>query len=181
MKDVTYITGNQGKADYLAKYLGHPVLHQKIDLDEIQSLDLKEIIKHKVRQAYNIIKKPVIVEDTSFEFKALGGLPGPFIKFFEKRMSYEEICSLVDGKDRSVTARSVFGYFDGETEKYFEGSMDGSIAKQPSGTGGFGFDRIFIPDGFNITRAELNEEDDKITYLKIKPVEQLANFLRTLK
>jgi len=65
MKNITYITGNQHKADYLANYLGHPIEYQKIDLDEIQSLDLRKIVKHKVRQAYDIIKKPVVVEDTS--------------------------------------------------------------------------------------------------------------------
>ena len=52
MTNVTFITGNQSKADYLSKYLGHPVDHVKIDLDEIQSLDLKKIVEHKLKQAY---------------------------------------------------------------------------------------------------------------------------------
>ncbi|MFA6383501.1 MAG: non-canonical purine NTP pyrophosphatase, partial [Parcubacteria group bacterium] len=86
MKKITFITGNQSKADYLANYLGLPIDHVKIDLDEIQSLDLKEIVTHKVRQAYQKVKKPVIVEDVSLEFKALGGLPGPFIRFFVENM-----------------------------------------------------------------------------------------------
>ncbi len=181
INNITYITGNQSKADYLASYLGHPILHQKIDLDEIQSLDLKEIIKHKVRQAYNIIKKPVVVEDTSLEFKALGKLPGPFIKYFLEQMSYEDICSLVKGKNRDATARCVYGYFDGENEAYFEGSMNGTVAEKPAGDRGFGFDKIFIPEGFNITRAELNAEDHKAGYLKIKPIGQLKDFLLNLK
>ena len=177
MKNVTYITGNQNKADYLANYLGHPILHQKIDLDEIQSLDLKEIVKHKVRQAFDVIKKPVVVEDTSLEFKALGGLPGPFIKHFLKQMPEEDICSLLEGKDRSATARCVFGYYDGENEVYFEGSMGGTIPDVPKGDRGYGFDRIFIPEGFNVTRAEQNDEDHKTVYLKIKPIMQLKEFL----
>lgn len=86
MQPITFITGNQKKADYLAKYLGFPVEHKKIDLDEIQSLDLAEIIEHKVKQAYEIVKTPVIVEDVSLEFSALGRLPGPFIKFFEREI-----------------------------------------------------------------------------------------------
>ena len=44
MKDVVFITGNQTKADYLAKFLGHPVEHMKVELDEIQSLDFKEVV-----------------------------------------------------------------------------------------------------------------------------------------
>lgn len=181
MKDITYITGNQKKADYLANYLEHPILHQKIDLDEIQSLDLKKIVKHKARQAYDLIKKPVVVEDTSLEFKALGGLPGPFIRYFLEQMSHEDICSLLKGKDRSATARCVFGYFDGENETYFEGSMNGTIPEKPAGEKGYGFDRIFIPEGFNVTRAEQNEEDHKAVYLKIKPIKQLKEFLLKLK
>lgn len=75
MQPITFITGNQKKAEYLAKYLHFPVGYQKINLDEIQSLDLREIVEHKVRQAYEIIKTPVLVEDVSLEFTALGRIP----------------------------------------------------------------------------------------------------------
>lgn len=75
MKPVTFITGNPHKAEKLREYLNFPLMHQKIDLDEIQSLDLYEIVEHKVRQAYNIIQSPVLVEDVSLEFSALGRLP----------------------------------------------------------------------------------------------------------
>ncbi len=71
MVNVTFITGNQKKADYLAKYLGFSVNHVKIDLDEIQSLSLQEIVTHKVKQAYEKVQSPVIVEDVSLEFEAL--------------------------------------------------------------------------------------------------------------
>ena len=177
MKNITYITGNQKKADYLASYLEHPILYQKIDLDEIQSLDLKKIVKHKVRQAYDVIKNPVVVEDTSLEFKALGGLPGPFIKYFDGQMSWEDICSLLNDKDRSATAKCTFGYFDGEEEYYFEGSMAGVIAERPAGDQGFGFNCIFIPQGFKNTMSELNENDYKTVYTTIKPIMQLKDFL----
>ncbi len=53
---LTFITGNQHKADYLAKYLGIEIAHRKIDLDELQSLDLHEIVTHKVKQAYDIVR-----------------------------------------------------------------------------------------------------------------------------
>src|SRR3989344_204412 len=170
MKNITYITGNQKKAEYLEKYLGHPISHQKIDLDEIQSLDLKEIVKHKVRQAYNIVKGPVVVEDTSFEFNAFGKLPGPFIKYFLKEMSYENTCALLDGKDRAVVARCMYGYFDGKKEMYFEGSMDGTLALKPAGDGAFGFGKIFMPKGYTMTQAELGPEDHEIVYTTIKPI-----------
>ena len=177
MTNITFITGNQNKADYLAKYLGHPVDYIKIDLYEIQSLHLKEIVEHKVRQAYEKIKKPVIVEDVSLEFAALGGLPGPFIKFFVEKVPFETICSMIHGETRNATARCVFGYFDGKYLELFEGCLDGQIAETPSGENGYGWDKIFIPQGYEITRASLNEADDQKTYLQIKPFAKLKDFL----
>ncbi len=52
MQQIIFITGNQQKANYLEKYLGFPIEHIKLDLDEIQSLNLREIVEHKVKQAY---------------------------------------------------------------------------------------------------------------------------------
>ncbi|MSR84984.1 non-canonical purine NTP pyrophosphatase [Candidatus Uhrbacteria bacterium] len=177
MASITFITGNQSKADYLGKYLGFPVQHLKLDLDEIQSLDLKKIVEHKVKQAYERVQGPVIVEDVSLEFAALGKLPGPFIKFFVEEVSFETICSMLDDKTRKATARCVFGYYNGKDLKLFEGKLAGEIAQTPAGEGGFGWDKIFIPEGYSVTRAELNEEDDRKTYLQIKPFEKLKQFL----
>lgn len=177
MTSITFITGNQNKADYLAKYLGHPVDHVKFNLDEIQSLDLKKIVEHKVRQAYAKIKKPVIVEDVALEFAALGGLPGPFIRFFVDKVPFETICSMIDGKTRDATARCVFGYFDGKDLELFEGSLRGQIAEKPYGENGYGWDKIFIPQGYSETRASLSEDDDRKTYLQIKPFAKLKAYL----
>lgn len=180
MREITFITGNQNKADYLAKYLGFPVRHTKLDLDELQSLSLEEIVEHKVRHAYDKVKSPVIVEDTSLEFVALGKLPGPFIKFFLEQMSEEDICRLVDGKTRSAKAGCVFGYYDGENLKLFSGGMNGLVPPKPIGDNGYGWDRLFIPEGYEVTRAQMNEEDDRITYLKVKPFEQLKKYLESI-
>ena len=180
MENVTFITGNQNKANYLSKYLGYPVDHAKLDLDEIQSTDLREIVEHKVRQAYDLIKKPVIVEDVALEFVALGGLPGPFIKFFVEKVPFEVICQMIArGLTRKATARCVFGYFDGERLELFEGSLDGEIAETPSGDNGYGWDKIFIPQGYTVTRASLDAEEDQKTYVKIKPFAELKKYLES--
>ena len=65
----------------------------------------------------------------------------------------------------------------GLNEVYFEGGMEGTIPDKPRGDRGYGFDRFFIPEGFNVTRAEQNDEDHKAVYLKIKPIMQLKEFL----
>ena len=177
MNELVFITGNQSKADYLTKYLGFPVQQHKLDLDEIQSLDLKEIVEHKVRQAYDIAKKPVIVEDVSLEFTALGKLPGTFIKFFMQELSFDGLCRLVDGKSRQATAKCAMAYYDGHKITFFEKQLSGTIAQEPKGENGWGWDKIFIPEGYTTTRASLNEEDDRKTYLQIKPFDELKRFL----
>lgn len=177
MQTITFITGNQKKAEYLEKYLWFPIEHKKIDLEEIQSLDLSKIIKHKAIQAYNTLGSPILVEDVSLEFSALGKLPGTFIRFFVEELSMEQICRLLDGKDRSAIARCMFGYYDGKLLEFFEWELKWTISEMPAGNGGFGFDQIFIPEWYNVTRAELSEEDDRKTYLQIKPFEKLREFL----
>lgn len=179
MHDITFITGNQNKADYLAKYLNVPVKHQKVELDELQSLDLRTIVDHKVRQAYEVVKTPVLVEDVALEFSALGRFPGTFIKFLIDEVPFDTICRMLDGLSRDAVARCVFGYFDGDKVTFFEGSLEGTIAEHPAGDNGFGWDQIFIPEGYSVTRAELGEEDDMKTYTTIKPFDQLKSFFST--
>ncbi|EKE21301.1 MAG: Ham1 family protein [uncultured bacterium] len=162
----------------MAKFLNHPIDHRKIDLDEIQSSDLKEIIEHKVREAYKKIKKPVIVEDVSLEFKALGGLPGPFIRFFVDNMSLQSICSLLNGKDRTAMAKCAIGYFDGTTLKIFEKEAKGKIVKKPSGKNGWDWDKIFIHDGHAVTRASLDDIGYQKAYSMMKPLAKLKKFFK---
>lgn len=176
-----YLTGNEHKAKFLEKLLGLPLEHAKVSLDEIQSPDPREVIEHKVRQAYDILKRPVLVEDTCMGFDALGGLPGTFIKFFiEQDGGAEKLCRMCDGlESRRATATVTFGYYDGERLEFFQGSIGGEIAKSPGKLiNGFGWDVVFIPDGYNGTiRSELNEEQYDELYLKVKPIEAVRSFL----
>lgn len=155
-----FITGNQNKADFLAKWLGVSLSHQKIDLDELQALDLHEISEHKARQAYALVQKPVLVEDVGLVFHALGKLPGPFIKWFLQELSLQQICDLLIGyDDRSATSMVCYCLYDGKTCRFFDGALEGTIAESPRGESGFGFDPIFIPSGSDRTHGEMNEAD----------------------
>jgi len=183
MKAVTFITSNQHKADYLSHMLGLPLTHRAVDLTEIQSTSLEEIVEHKVRQAYAAAKHPVLVEDVALEFAALGGLPGPFIKFFvEAPNGLENLCRMLDGfDDRSAVAACVFGYCDGQQVKLFRAELHGAISEHPIGDGGFGWDKIFCPDGYEgKTRAELTPNEDIETYCLFKPIDAVRQFLTTL-
>jgi Ham1 family protein len=183
MKTITFITGNQHKADYLSRMLGLPLKHRAVDLTEIQSTSLEEIVEHKVRQAYAVAKRPVLVEDVALEFTALGGLPGPFIKFFvEAPNGLENLCRMLDGfDDRSAVAACVFGYYDGQRVRLFRAELHGAISEYPIGDGGFGWDKIFCPDDYGgRTRAELYTDEYVATYPTIKPIDAVRQFLTTL-
>lgn len=175
-----FITGNLNKVDYMTRVIGIELSHQNIELDEIQSVNPIDVIEHKVKQAYELIKKPVLVEDTSLSFNALGGLPGPFVKFFvDAENGLENMCRMLHGfEDRSAYGSVVYGYYDGVEAKYFSGKLDGKIAESPRGEGGYGWDKIFEPEGYGgRTRAELNAEEDKDTYAKLRDISGLKLFL----
>nr|ALS89595.1 Ham1 family [uncultured bacterium] len=147
----------------------------------MQSTNLEKIVEHKVKQAYDIIGKPVLVEDVALSFTALGGLPGPFVRFFvDVPDGLEKMCRMLDAfEDRSAIASSVFGYYDGETMHLFHGELKGTIATHPRGENGYGWDKIFEPVGYDgKTRAELTSDGDASTYATIKPFAALREFLQ---
>src|SRR2546423_6793745 len=147
MKDIVFITGNQHKADYLTKWLEMPLAHQKLDLDEIQSLDLCEVVEHKVRQAYNQAKRPVLVEDVALTFTAMGRVPGTFVKWFLEELGNDGLCRLADGlAHRGAVASICYGLYDGRRLEIFESHQPGHIAPEPLGEHGFGWNPIFIPE-----------------------------------
>ena len=177
--NITFITGNAAKAEQLARHLDHPVAHKKIDLPEIQSLDLEEIIEHKAKEAYKIVRSPVIVDDVSFSFSALGKLPGPFIRWFIDEIKIGDICKLLSNfDDRRALGEICIGFYDGKMLKIFKADVSGSIAKTPKGKGGCGWDPIFIPDGFEKTWAEMDDIERNKTYIRPKALKKLEKFLK---
>jgi non-canonical purine NTP pyrophosphatase (RdgB/HAM1 family) len=172
MSSLTYITGNPEKAASFSRYSGLKVRHVKVDLEEIQTLDHRELVQHKARQAYSEVGSPVLVEDVFLTFDAWGSLPGPFVKYFvEAKEGVENMCRMLDGfANRRAVASCVFGIYDGERTFVLKGEQAGKIAYEPRGVGGYGFDRIFIPDGFGgKTAAEVSPQEYERYYTNIKP------------
>jgi non-canonical purine NTP pyrophosphatase (RdgB/HAM1 family) len=174
---ITFITGNIGKVNEVSRYLGIAVEHQKLDLEEIQSLDLEEVVKDKAARAFEKVGGPVLVEDVSFVFHALGKLPGPFIKWFLSQLKNEGLCKLVDGKDRGCTATVCYGYHDGKTIHLFSGSMTGSVVSSPRGNNSFGWAPIFMPDGYDKTYAELSDKEQAPIAMRNIALAKLREFL----
>jgi len=169
-----FATGNHQKLKEFEAILGIKLNHSDLDLDEIQSIDVEEVARHKVKQAYEILKEPVIVEDTGLYFEELNGLPGALIKFFLKKLTLNQICSLVK-ENRKATAIICIAFFDGQDLKTFKGETKGEIATEPRGTNGFGWDPIFIPEGYNQTFAEITSEEKEYKFMRKEAIRLLKN------
>ncbi len=177
-KDIIFITGNQHKADYLAKWLGMPIEHRKVDLDELQSLNLRTVVEHKVLHAYALVKQPVLVEDISLQFVGMGRLPGTLIKWFLEELGNEGLCKMANNLDsREVVATICYGLHDGQNMHFFEAHTEGTIAEQPRGNQGFGWNPIFIPKGSHKTYGEMTEEERQPFSHRAEAVAQLKTFL----
>ena len=181
MDTLTFITANTEKAVQLRRHLDFPVAHKKLDIYEIQSLDLEEIARHKAQEAYKQVEKPVLVEDTSLIFNALNLLPGPLIKWFLTSLNNEGLCTLLDSyKDRSAVAEVCFALYDGSEVRIFKGEAKGTISKVPKGEQGFGWDPIFIPEGYSITWGEMDIEEQKKTSMRRIALKKLQTYLESL-
>lgn len=155
MKKIIFVTSNDNKVREAKGVLGIDLERKKIDLDEIQSMDLKEIVGYKVKQAYKKIKRPVIAEDTGLYVEGWNGFPGPFIKWVKDIMGYNIFPKSVPKNNRLVTWVTVYAYYDGKELLTFEGKSKGTLATRQRGTNGWGFDVLFIPKGKKQTLAEL--------------------------
>lgn len=176
---ITFITSNENKLKQVTMHLNYPIEHIMIDLTEIQSLDPKEIVKHKAIEAFNSLQRPVLVEDTSLIIHALGKLPGPFIKWFLDELGNEGICKMLDPyQDKSATAWVLFAYHDGKEVHIFDIKQFGTITDQPKGRNGFGWNSIFIPLEETKTFAEMTEDEQKTTSLRRRALSKLEHFLQ---
>ena len=154
--DVVFVTSNAHKAREAQLILGAAVKVVNAELDEIQSLDVEEIARKKVIQAYYSVGKPVFVEDTGLYINGLDGFPGPLVKWMAKGLGYEGMCRAVDiCDDRSAYAMTCIAMYNGKALNSFIGRIDGRIAQHPVGKGKFGWDPIFIPRGQDKTFAQM--------------------------
>ena len=178
-KQPTFITSNISKAEQLSWHLGIELKHMAAEVPEIQSLSLLEVVEHKAKEAYKVVKGPVLVEDTSLVFNALGKLPGPLIKWFLHELDNEGLCRLLDNySDRSAIASVLFGYYDGNKLYTFDGQTKGMIANQPKGELGFGWDPVFIPSNYDKTWAEMTMEEQSDSSMRRIALSKLEAFLK---
>lgn len=171
-----FVTGNKGKVSEAKESI--PSLKQvDIDLPEVQSMDVHEVIRAKLEAAKKSHVGKLVVEDTALSIGGLGGLPGPLIKWFLASLPLEKIAQLVEASgDASAEALTVVGYHDGKEVRFFEGRMQGKIVL-PRGERGFGWDRMFQPDGHEKTLGEMKVEEKNRMSMRKEAFSQLAEWL----
>jgi non-canonical purine NTP pyrophosphatase (RdgB/HAM1 family) len=145
---ILFARGNPHKVTQVASVLEHPLIQAKIDLPEVQAVDVRDVIEEKTKAAYEIVGQPVLVEDTSRCFKAWNGLPGALIKWFLRTVDNDGLCKMLFAfEDKSAIAETCIGYYDGVEFVVFSAKVEGTIVASPRDNKGFGWDPIFQPMG----------------------------------
>jgi non-canonical purine NTP pyrophosphatase (RdgB/HAM1 family) len=172
-----FVTSNKDKLREASELLRRPLAAVSLELEEIQTTDLEQIVRHKALQAYRTVRRPLIVEDTSLVFKAWGELPGPFIKFFVQNLGLDGLVdALSPSENWDAVAVSGVGYHDGGAIHYFEGRVEGQIAA-PRGASGFGWDPIFRPQGASRSFAEMAPEEKHRHSMRAAAMKALSSHL----
>jgi non-canonical purine NTP pyrophosphatase (RdgB/HAM1 family) len=156
---LTLVTSNPNKKIEVEEILvGVEITTKALELPEIQSMDLKEIVTAKAKAAYAMVGAPVLVEDVSFELECLNGFPGPFIKWWQQVVGYELAVEIANLQNKyGAVARCGAAYCSGDDVRYAEGVVKGRLTTK-KGESGFGFDPYFIPDGHERTFAQMGPE-----------------------
>jgi XTP/dITP diphosphohydrolase len=190
MRSVVFATANPHKVREVNELLG--------DRFEIRSLEdigctedipeTQDTVKGNALQKARYLKQhygyDCFAEDTGLEIDALDGAPGVYTARYagpqrdpedNMRKVLEE---LADTSMRSARFRTVIALILEGKEYLFEGIAEGTIADAPSGTKGFGYDPIFIPEGYDQTFAEMDADEKNAISHRGKAVYQLADFLK---
>lgn len=177
-KKITLITSNKNKVKEIEEITGLKLDSADLKIREIQSLDVEEVARAKALAAYKIIKKPLIVDDTGLYIEAMGGLPGAFITWFLKCSGTAGIIKYMKGeKNRRAYVKTCIAYADENGARIFTGEIEGKIPEKVSGKRGFGWDAIFIPDGYNKTYSEMSSDEKNLISMRKEALEKFIKFL----
>ncbi|XP_023214807.1 inosine triphosphate pyrophosphatase-like [Centruroides sculpturatus] len=184
-RKMIFATSNKKKLEEVIAVLGKSfpfqIENQNIDLPEYQG-EPNDICIAKCKEAACITQSPVIIEDTCLCFNALGGLPGPYIKWFLDKLGPEGLHRLLEGwKDKTAYAICTFAFSEGPNEKVllFQGQTDGEIV-YPRGASGFGWDPCFLPCGYSQTYGEMSAEQKNSISHRFKALQELKSYFEKL-
>ena len=139
----------------------------------------------KARFLYEKYGVDCFADDTGLEVTALGGAPGVHTARYagnhDSEANMKKLLNELEKKsDRSAQFRTVIALIIEGKEFLFEGIVKGTIAKEKAGDGGFGYDPIFIPEGFTQTFSQMGNDSKNHISHRALAVEKLYNYLSSI-
>lgn len=180
MSDVTFVSTNEGKfrevRDVLAPY-GISTRWKRRELAEPQADDLLEVVQSKL-DAVDDIPGYVLVEDSGLFIPSLHGFPGVYSAHFLRIWKFAPIFELLRHRPRKAFFRTVAGLRRAKRRWTFVGEVHGSIAPRAAGRHGFGYDPIFVPDGWDRTFGEASATAKNSISHRARAVRQVGETVR---
>ena len=188
--DLVFATHNNHKLEEVAAMIGSGLrLKSLTDIgctEDIEETGNTFVENAGIKSRYVYAKYSIncFADDSGLVVEALNGEPGIYSARYsgqrDPKVNLELVLSKMSNKQqRSASFVSVISLiWDGE-EHVFEGKVTGKITLAPYGGGGFGYDPIFIPDGYEITFAEMDQEEKNRISHRAKAMDQLINFLKS--
>jgi XTP/dITP diphosphohydrolase len=158
--------------------------NEEIDED---GLDLESNAQIKAMHIYGVFGKNCFADDTGLEVDALNGLPGVYSARFagEHKSDKDNVALLLKKMEHKSNRKAQFRtviclVLDGQ-KHMFEGVIEGEITTEPRGNGGFGYDPVFVPKGFNKTFAEMESYSKNAISHRFLAFQKLVHYLNGLK
>ena len=146
-------------------------------------LTIKSNSSQKARYVFEKYGMDCFADDTGLEVFALGGRPGVYSARFagpnaDSSENIEKLLIELKGvKDRRAFFRTVISLFIDGKEYFFEGQINGNVNEFPSGSKGFGYDSIFLPQGYEKTFSEMEEAEKNSISHRAIALKKLFDFL----
>lgn len=184
MKTITYVTGNQAKiesAKYALEPLGFTIDNIKMETPEIQADDVVEVSKYSAKWACEKLNKPVLKNDSGLFIEELNGFPGVYTRFVDETIGENGVLKLLEGiENRNAYFKESIAYCEpGKDPVVFIGLTKGKIDTKRSGTNGWSWDFIFIPEGENKSLACF-PDDEKWQFWSQDAYKELARYLEKI-
>jgi XTP/dITP diphosphohydrolase len=184
---IVLATCNQHKIEEIKNILGTDIAYRTLsDYVAIQIREagrtLLENSLAKATYAYKVSELPSLADDSGLFIDALDGGPGIFSARYGKtdqQRITRILDELRDSKDRRASFKAVFVLSLGTTKyEAFEGICPGIIADEPRGIHGFGYDPVFIPEGYTQTFAELGSEVKNRISHRARALQKVKEYLK---
>lgn len=184
MNKITYVTGNWAKvqsAKMFLEPLGFEVDNIKLNTTEIQADTVDEVAMFSAKEASEKLKCSVLKNDTGLFVEALGGFPGPYTHYVDDTLAEDGILKLLEGKEnRNACFIEAYAFCEyGKEPVVFKSITKGKIAQQKSGTNGWSWDFIFIPEGQDKTLANF-EDEPRLAMWNTYGLRDLADYLKSI-